>query len=194
MDDKKPIQEEEVESWISTLTEASYDRKDKIDPPAKELIGTDNERFYVTALEIRQGIKLVRRASAIANLPSKFTGIAPTLAPCFDKSKTLYAMMMSLEFAIKSMAYYSETKLAREKENFLDAQEKFTKLIRFVNTLRDQLTTMRTSMGEADIQEQLERMNDRQTTRQHDSPTRPAQSRKDPTRKSFSLADTLDSD
>jgi len=190
------IDEVEVDRWRLGLDDCSFDRKDKIDPPTKELIGTPNERLIVTRLEINRGIMLVRKFAAIAKLPNNFD-IPPRLADVFDKSKIFYALTLSVEYMVKGLVYYTDNKFCDVENDLANVADKIAKLTKFADIVRTELLRIQDTIGKPNIHKPdptpILTPNERSTTRQLNRPARPSQSRKDTTRKSFSLSDRLDS-
>lgn len=190
------VDEIEVERWRAGLDECSFDRRDRVDPPTKELVGTPNERLIVTRLEVNRGISLVRRFAAIAKVPNTFD-VPPRLAEVFDKSKIFYALVLSVEFMVKSLVYYTDDKFCDSEPELANVADKLLKLTKFADIVRSELLKIQDSIGKPNIHRPdptpILTPNERSTARQSNSPTRSSQSRKNPTRKSFSLADRMDS-
>lgn len=188
-----PVNDLEVEKWQEGLFECSFDRKEhlRIDPPTREVEGTEHERFVVTRREINQGVAMVRKVTDIAKLPDKFPVPTP-IAEVYDRSKTLYTLILSIEFQIRSLCYFSDGKYANTEDMVAEINDKLTKLTRFADTTREKTVALHKLLGSPDKEE--EKHVHRQVTRVHDRPARPAKSRKDPARKSFSLTNLMDSD
>lgn len=190
------LDEIEVERWRTGLDDCSFDRRDKIDPPTKELIGTPNERLIVTRLEVNRGIMLVRKFAAIAKVPNNFN-VPPRLTDVFDKSKIFYALSLSVEFMVKSFVYYTDDKFCDVEEDLAEVAHKLLTLTKFADIVRSKLIKIQDTVGNPNIHRPDPTPTltpyERPTARLPNRPTRTTKSRKDPTRKSFSLSDRLDS-
>lgn len=190
------VDEIEVERWRTGLDSCSFDKRDKIDPPTRELIGTPNERLIITRLEINRGISLVRRFASIAKVPNTFD-VPARLAEVFDKSKIFYALTLSVEFMVKSLVYYTDDKFTNVEANLANIADKLLKLTKFTDIVRSELIKITDTIGKPNIHKPdptpILTPNERSATRLLNRPTRTSESRKNPTRKSFSLSDRMDS-
>lgn len=190
------VDEIEVERWRTGLDDCSFDRRDRIDPPTKELIGTPNERLIVSRLEINRGIMLIRKFAAIAKVPNSFD-VPERLTDVFEKSKIFYALVLSVEFMVKSLVYYTNDKFVNVEPELAAIADKLLKLTKFADIVRSELIKVQDTIGKPNIHRPdptpILTPYERSATRQSNRPTRTSQSRKDPVRVKFSLSSRLDS-
>lgn len=190
------VDEIEVERWRTGLDECSFDRRDRVDPPTKELIGTPNERLIVTRLEVNRGISLVRRFASIAKVPNTFD-VPERLSAVFDRSKIFYALTLSIEFMVKSLVYYTDDKFCNVEPELANVADKLLKLTKFADIVRSELIKIQDTIGKPNIHRPdptpILTPNERSTARLPNRPPRTTKSRENTTRKSFSLSSRLDS-
>lgn len=149
-----PLTEKELEDWREGLLECSYDkgdhRQETVGPPNKSLIDSNTERFLVTRLEINKTIGLIRHCATINKEPHSFK-VPSHLSQAFMKSKALWALIFSLEYAMQNLIRYSDPKLEPFTEEIADIADKLDKLQRFSDIVRGKLHSIRERAGNPDL-------------------------------------------
>lgn len=196
---KKQIAEAAVESWFEGMLEASFDKEEwgeETNPdPTKVRCGTLDERFIVTKRECLKGLTMVRTFASVAGIPTNWKVPSP-IAEAFDACKLLYTIMLSVHWSMKNCVNYSEGRFNGHDETIADITKKLKTITNFVDTTRAKLLNLQIALGAPDQQYEVDtskyvKQTDRPVARQHDRPSRPAQSRQDTTRKPFSLTSLL---
>ena len=154
MSEGQPITEEELEHWRDGLFECSFDNKDftrdSVGQPTEELVGTNNERFIVSRVEINKTIGLIRHCATIKGEPHSFK-VAPTLMAAFTSCKALWALTLSLEWAMQNLVRFSDPKLQHLQEDIDDVKDKLDKLQRFSDIVRTKLVDIKNKAGNPDL-------------------------------------------
>lgn len=197
----KEIHIDNVEKWIRESVESSFDaQKGKDLPPYEnpepERVNTSAERFILSRTSLIKAVTLIRRYHHLYRPPSNWD-IPKIIAECFANSKQLYSVVLTTEFALSNLIKHKNDRLSDHKERIDEVSGKLAKLTMFVEQTNKLLHEMQTTLGE--VTQEVE--NDynlpkptkqaRQIAGEHDRAPRPAQSRKDSTRKPFSLTDLL---
>lgn len=147
------LHEEQIEYWIEGLMECSFDKKqflkETVGGPNPALISTMGERFLVTRREVIHGASMVRQFASVNKIPHSYK-TAEILAEPFSKCKALYAIMLSMEFAMQNLVKYSQQKLEPLGEELADIADKIDKLQRFADIVRGKLNALRERAGDPD--------------------------------------------
>lgn len=169
------VSEEKLEKYIQGLLECSFDRRNRIDPPTREVVGTTNERFIVEKQELISLMSLIRQYSEIVGYPTQYP-VPQQLSQVYDKCKAFYALVLSIDFQAKSMTRFTDGRFNKFGENLEDIADKLTKLIRFADTTREKMVALYKELGDPDVEAIIEPKPERPTyTPRAPRTTRPAE-------------------